>query len=139
MCRRRWTRILLHLHIHLLLQYLIQSCARGDGTREERGTSKQGGWGPVLLGNQGSLLPSLPPSLPPTLLLSHPPGLSLSLFQVVDIFAEYQRQSSDVLSSAPVELRDTGADGTFRLIHSMRLYRTEALKESPTYVNVYAT
>jgi len=83
--------------------------------------------------------PSFPLSLPPTLLLSHPPGLSLSLFQVVDIFAEYQRQSSDVLSSAPVELRDTGADGTFRLIHSMRLYRTEALKESPTYVNVYAT
>ena len=59
--------------------------------------------------------------------------------KVMDVFAEYQRLSSDVLSSAPVELRDTGGDGSFQLIHSMRLYRTEDLQDSPTYINVYPT
>ena len=58
---------------------------------------------------------------------------------LADIFAEYQRLATDVISSAPVLLSDTGQDGTFQAIHSMRLYRTESLRGSPSYLNVYPT
>ena len=58
---------------------------------------------------------------------------------VLDLFAEYQRLSTDVISSSPVVLLDTGHDGTFQPIHSMRLYRTESLQGSPSYIDVYPT
>jgi hypothetical protein len=58
---------------------------------------------------------------------------------ILDIFAEYQRLSSDVISSAPVLLSDTGQDGTFQPIHSMRLFFAESLQGSPSYINVYPT
>ena len=56
---------------------------------------------------------------------------------VLDVFAEYQRLSSDVISSAPVFLSDTGEDGTFQPLHSMRLYVTEDLQGSPSFLNLY--
>ena len=56
---------------------------------------------------------------------------------VLDVFAEYQRLSSDVISSAPVFLSDTGEDGTFQPLHSTRLYVTEDLQGSPSFLNLY--
>ena len=58
---------------------------------------------------------------------------------LADVFAEYQRLAADVISSAPILLSDTGQDGTFQPIHSMRLYRVESLQGSPSYLNVYPT
>ena len=58
---------------------------------------------------------------------------------ILDFFAEYQRLATDVISAAPVLLSNTGQDGTFQPIHSTRLFRTETLKGSPPYINVYPT
>ena len=58
---------------------------------------------------------------------------------ILDFFAEYQRLATDVISAAPVLLSDTGQDGTSQPIHSTRLFRTETLKGSPSYINVYPT
>ena len=59
--------------------------------------------------------------------------------RILDFFAEYQRLSTDVISSAPVLLSDTAQDGSFQPIQSHRLYRSEQLFGSPSFVNIYPT